>query len=169
MIARRLIPMALIMGGFAAHGASPELEMVSLAELASPLAVQLQVPPADLGGAEDFRRLWRDPRFPSVLMRRHGALYAAFRRSGPISNGRTASTVPSDIVYFLGRPTEQDIASVWPDAVRSERLEHTAEAAAPMPAPVVRAAAPNAPRMAHMPTRARRLEALAAKYSAPAE
>ncbi|GAB4519774.1 MAG: hypothetical protein Tsb0013_23530 [Phycisphaerales bacterium] len=166
MTSRCLIPIALACVGTLASAEEPALEMVARTELASPLAVELQVPPAELGGVDDFRRLWRDPRFPTVLLRKHGAVYAAFRRTGPVPGGRSKYDIPTDLVYFLGRPTEADIARVWPDAVRSERVnveaaERVHERSPERAAPYTRVE----PRMAHMPTRTRRLEALASKYA----
>lgn len=143
---------------------APALEQVSRLELEGPLTAELQVAPVLLGGAEEFRVILRDPRFPSVLLRRDGAVYAAFRHAGPIPTGRYADPVPTDTVFFVGRPGVEEIRRIWPDAI----VEGRAEAEAPREVPS-RAEHPlRIPRMAHQASRARRLEALAAKY-APAE
>lgn len=148
-------------------GAEPALELIASTELESPLSVELQVAPVFLDRNDDFRRLFRDPRFPSVFLRRHGGLYAAFRRHGTTSQGRTLRTVPSDIVYFVGRPDLEAIEKIWPDAVVQTNR------ATPQPEPSVDTARPalmgttdvRTPRMAHAPSRVRRLEALSAKYA----
>ncbi len=156
----------------------PALERVSNRELASPLLENLAVPPAELGGVEGFRRIYRDPRFPSVLLRREGALYIASRQMGPVPNSRSFSTLPSDTVYFLGRPDESMIAGVWPDAVVQPAARGTADAdagalapAAPPSAPAQRPSAAeiepaaaghvSAPRMCRADVRERRLRQLA--------
>lgn len=158
---------SIALAGVSAASPAPALQPVSVFELTGPLAVELQEPPVYLGGVEDFRRLYRDPRFPSVLMRRHGGLYAAFRQTRPIPSGRALTQTPSDMVYFIGRPSVEQIARTWPDAV-VEEAPAAERTIAEQPRPIVRTARPDAeatPRMAHIATRARRLEALAEKYA----
>ncbi len=172
MRTHRSISIALVLAWSGILFASdvPPLVQVSTIELHSPLAVELQEPPATLGGIDDFRKLWRDPRFPTVLLRKHGAMYAAFRRLGPIPQGRSSADIPSDIVYFVGRPTIKDILGVWPDAVQSERVSHAIDLRLQAePARETRIIKQpeksGTPRMAHQPTRVRRLASIADRYT----
>jgi hypothetical protein len=156
----------LLAAGLAPAGepGEPPLELVSRLELEGPLTVELQEAPVLLGGAEEFRAIRRDPRFPSVLLRRHGAVYAAFRKAGPIPTGQHADPVPSDAVFFVGRPSVEEIRRIWPDAI----VERASEPEPVRATPVAHRPTVSVPRMAHQPSRVRRLAALAAKY-APAE
>jgi hypothetical protein len=156
---------ALALMGAGAVGAPPALEPVSTTELGSPLAVELLVPPALLDNGGSFDRLMRDPRFPSVLMRRQGAVFAAFRRSRPLGEPGLPQQPPSDVVYFIGRPGVEEIRRIWPDAVVEETPERGIDAETTPT--VVRQGGDDVmtPRMAHGPTRARRLEAIARRYA----